>query len=1010
MSGLLITLPLPRALTRSALLLGVALAAFACSASAAYAATEISVVTPVAASTVTSSPPLLDWTLTDAPAVSDVQCRADGHAWMSCSDNSRFFEVRLNGAHTIDLRVRDKTVSEPYPIAATASVSFTLNDTTAPTLGFTDISSGETLTDSNIEPSFTSDENAAEFNCVLDGWINSCDPSYIDLNPIANGPHTLKINAADYAGNASSLTIPFTMADVTSPTVDITSPDNVSPYTDSSLPPTIDFTVAGESDVACGYDDQPLYNCSPYGKPPLGNGVHTARVVVSDPAGNSATDTVTFTINDVTAPTFTVTKPTESFTYLTYAQALLSPSDESARHYYSFDDSGMKLMQGGSTVIANLPNAPNGAHSVKFTAIDGAGNRHTEVRNFTYADATVPTVDTINPSNGSTINFNQGAVGYTSNDSDYGSCKFDVGPPFPCQSSSVYQLYGLAPGPHTFTVVVYDQVGNSSAPVTTSFTLVETTSGSMTLVSPTNQTYTSQPVLRLPPGISVGLCRLNGGVQSYCYNGMPLATANGSWSLEVIGLDPPNAYTATVSFTTADVTPPELVVTYPEDGGTVENTREFAPFVYTTDYNAEGSSVSSDVVCSLDGGAETHCGDLANLGSPLESGGHTLLVTARDWADNAATELLNFTVTDSTGPTIKIISPLPAATVGSGGPQLVFWSSEDDDVDYKCHVDSRPATNCNPGDSWSPVSLGIGSTTPLGNGAHTLTVVGTDGSGNATTESVSVTLSDLTAPTLTIAENPGDTRSNLPSINWTASEPIVSVRCWIGIEPVTYVPETGCARDTDRSGKYAASAPVTGTWTIEATDNAGNAATASVAITVNDTTAPVVTVENFVPRVNGGNVYDDSPGGVQFSVDDPVAAYACSINGGAESPCSPPVWNFSPLPSGAYTLHIKGTDGSGNSATLSTPFTVTDLTPPALSITVGGAPPVNGMTLPAAFSAEATTEAGSTLSLAQDGGGFAPFAGTSAHFSYTSGGTHTASVRSTDLSGNSTTRSFTLNV
>jgi hypothetical protein len=998
----------PRVLTRGALMLCTVMAAFACAATSAGAVTGLSIVTPAAASTVTSSPPLLDWTVTGAPAFSDVQCRADGHAWTGCSDNDRFYEVQANGAHTIDVRVRDKTVPEPYPIAATASVTFTLNDTTAPLLNFVGFSPGATLTDSDISPDFTSDDAAAQFNCALDGWVFGCNPSNLNLEYITNGPHTVKINATDLAGNASSLNIPFTMNDTTSPTVSITSPSGT--YTDSSWPPDIAYTATDEYDAQCGYDDQPVNYCSPYNKPSLGNGVHTARVVISDRAGNSATDAVNFTINDVTPPSFTVTKPIEGEIYTTFAQAVLAPNDEHARHYASFDDSGMKLMQNSNPVIWNFPNAAAGAHTVQFTAIDGAGNRSTQLRHITFGDTTDPTIDTISPTNGSTINYNQGGAGYTSNDSDFGVCKFDVGPPFPCQSSNTYPLSGLAPGAHSFTVIAYDQVGNASDPTTTSFTMTANSTGSMTLQSPTNQAYTAQPILRFPPGVTNGLCRLNGGDQFYCYDGLQLTTGNGNWTLEAIGFDSPNVYTTTVSFTTADVTPPALAVTYPQEGGTVQNTREFAPFVYTTDYDAENKSISSSESCKLDGGAEIGCNEVATPYAPLQSGAHTLIVIARDWAGNAATQVLHFTVTDSTGPTIKILSPLPAATVGSGGPQLLFWS-DDDDADYKCHVDSRPATNCSPGNGWTPSPAGPSPIGPLGNGPHTLTVTGKDSSGNVTTQSVAINIADLTAPTLTIAENPGDTRSNLPSITWGAGEPIVKVRCWIGATPVSYIAEPGCALDSQhQSGSYAPSAPVTGTWTIEATDAAGNAATASIAITVNDTKAPVITIQEFVPLIYNQDVNDESPVGVQFVVDDAVAAYKCSLDGGAETVCSPPLWNFNALPTGAHTLQIKGTDGSNNTATASTPFTVTDTTPPALSIKVGGSPPTDGMTLPAAFSAEATTQAGSALSSAQDGGDFTDFAGTTANFSFTSGGAHTASVRSTDPSGNSTTRSFIANI
>lgn len=274
------------------------LAALVTASPAAAAAPTITIDTPVEGSTVGVSPAVLNYTITDEPIAShDVQCQVDLHAWGSCGSGQPVTGLEQNGAHTLGVRLRDTSVSEPYPLLATDSVSFTLNDTVPPSIVFTDIASGATLTDSDIHAQFSSDDDFASFSCGIDGGkFKDCQPSdAVPFEYFANGAHTIDIRARDAAGNTNALTRSFTLADVTPPTVAITAPVNGATAGDSSSPPQITYNSTGDYNAFCRYDDLELANCGTfnnYTRPRLGNGSHTATVVVRDRAGNAASQTV----------------------------------------------------------------------------------------------------------------------------------------------------------------------------------------------------------------------------------------------------------------------------------------------------------------------------------------------------------------------------------------------------------------------------------------------------------------------------------------------------------------------------------------------------------------------------------------------------------------------------------------------------------------------------------------------------------------------------------------------
>ena len=207
-------------------------------------------------------------------------------------------------------------------------------------------------------------------------------------------------------------------------------------------------------------------------------------------------------------------------------------------------------------------------------------------------------------------------------------------------------------------------------------------------------------------------------------------------------------------------------------------------------------------------------------------------------------------------------------------------------------------------------------------GATTVTWTATDDAGNSASDTQTVTVRDTTAPTITA---PSDVTAE-------ATGPATPVRTG-----------TATASDTvDSSVTVTSDAPAsfplgstTVTWT--ATDDAGNSATDTQTVTVQDTTAPRVT----------------APANATLEATAPLTPLGAAQYGTATASdtadSSPAVTSDAPasFPLGDTTITWTATDSSGNSATDAQTVTVRDTTAPRVTApnnvvteAVGAATPV----------------------------------------------------------------------
>ncbi len=292
----------------------------------------------------------------------------------------------------------------------------------------------------------------------------------------------------------------------------------------------------------------------------------------------------------------------------------------------------------------------------------------------------------------------------------------------------------------------------------------------------------------------------------------------GQLSVTVTALD--NAGNETVvtnTVTVVDQTKPTITLTTPA-GGAVYEMGEHVLADYSCADEPNGSGLDSCVGSVADGAAV----DTDSLGDK------TFKVTAKDKAGNSASETVSYTVVDATPPSIAISSPVGGAVYGVGEQVRADYSCADEP--NGSGLDSCVGSVAN-GAAVDTASVG----------EKSFTVQTSDRAGNTASKTVSYTVADRSAPTITVTSPaPGAVYTlgqSVPADYSCVDEPNGS-----GLASCQGSVADGATLDTSTVGAKS--------FQVSATDNAGNRATKSVAYSVvYDFDGFLWPLENL-PRVN----------------------------------------------------------------------------------------------------------------------------------------------------------------
>lgn len=361
-------------------------------------------------------------------------------------------------------------------------------------------------------------------------------------------------------------------------------------------------------------------------------------------------------------------------------------------------------------------------------------------------------------------------------------------------------------------------------------------------------------------------------------------------------------------------------------------------------------------------------------GASFGVGTTVVTYTARDAANNQSTTSFTVTVIDNVAP---VISGTPAnisvEATGPGGAAVSYlMPTANDNVNGPVTVSTTNAS---------------GSTFPVGSTVVTFTA--TDGALNSASTSFTVTVTDTTAPAF----------SGVPTnVTLEATSPAGAVLTYTMPTATDIVDGSRPVTTSHPSGStfpFAAPGPTATTVTFQTADLAtpNNTAGASFTVTVQDTTAPVLSGVS-------GNISTEATSQLGAVVTYGAASASDIADTSPTITYSHPSGSTFPL--GTTIVTVTATDASNNSSSSTFTVTVNDTTGPAIgavsNITVT-APDLTGATV--TFSLPSATDAADpspNVSASPASGSFFAI------------GIHTVTVTATDNAMNSSTKTFTVTV
>ena len=813
---------------------------------------------------------LADFTCSDEPGGSGlVSCVGD-------LDNGAAIDTATLGSFSFTVTATDGDGN-----STPGTHNYTVRDVTPPAVAIVTPANG-----------FAYDRNAsvlADFTCSDEpggSGLVSCvgdldNGAAIDTATL--GSFSFTVTATDGDGNVTPVTHNYTVRDVTYPTVTIVTPANGFAYDRNALV-LADFScsdeLGGSGIDSCVGD---LDNGAAIDTATLGSFSFT--VTATDGDGNSTPVTHNYTVRDVTYPTVTIVTPAAGFAYDRNASVLadFSCSDE-------LGGSGIDSCVGDLDNGAAIDTATMGSFSFTVTATDGDGNSTPVTHNYTVLDVTYPTVTIVTPAAGFAYDRNASVLADFSCSDELGgsglvSCVGDVDNGLPIDTTTA--------GPHSFTVTATDGDGNST-PVTHNYTVLDVTPPTVTITTPAEGAiYDPNATV-----IVLYVCsdELGGSGIDSCIGDLDSGTAIdtatlGSFSFTVTATDGDgNSTPLTHNYMVLDVTPPTVAITTPANGAVYDH-NELVVALYVCSDGLGGSGVVS-CVGDVDSGAAIDTAD---------PGPHSFTVTAIDGDSNSTPVTHYYTVLDLTSPTVFIDTPADGAVYGQNASILALYSCSDE-------LGGSGIDSC-VGDVESGASI---DTSVEGDFTFTVTATDLDSNEAVAVNSYSV---DGTAPTVTFT-TPADGDSFAQDELVTASFFCTDLNLLSCVGDV----DSGEAIDTSVEGNF--------TFTVTATDLAGNETVVVNSYSV-DGTAPVVTAPS--------DIVVDATGPTGTPESDPTIvaflAGATAIDA-VDGNLTDSITHDGPTdyPLGDTLVTFSVTDSAGNtgstSATVSITVTVVNNTPP----------------------------------------------------------------------------------
>lgn len=618
-------------------------------------------------------------------------------------------------------------------------------------------------------------------------------------------------------------------------------------------------------------------------------GSSTVSFTLTDAAGNSSQCSVNVSIQDNTPPTLNCPASVAVGTSMGSCDGVATFAPTATDNC----DNNVTIMQTGGPVSGSVFSL--GSTAISFSATDDAGNVSNCSFNVVVSDDDAPTITTCPPDISVSTDNNCEAI--TGNYIGLVVANDNCSP-------SVTVTQNPAPGTIsggflTIVMTATDAAGNAS---TCSF---QTTAEDMTpptITCPATQSFNADADCQTPlPDFTV-LASATDNCGGFTVTQSPAAGTEVGFGQTLVTLTVTDGANLSASCVmeaySVDVTAP--ITTCPDDQ------------VLNTDPNT--CTAVAMFMCPL---APDNCSGSSNpvhilglqSGDAFPLGVNIVGFQATDASGNSSSCTFTITVVDNDPPYLSCSPNIVMDTDPGLCSAVVNWSA--------------PTTHDNCGVPTLVQTAGPLNGSAFPKGITTVAFKSTDGSGNMTTCSFTVTVNDNEAPTITCPANIVTGNAlNQCGANVTYATPTFNDNC----PGATIMQTAGIA-----SGGFF---PVgTTTNVFKVTDASGNTATCSFTVTVNDTQAPTITCPANIVRNNDLN---------QCGAVVTYAAPAFSDNCPGAT-----IMLVSGLPSGSFfpvgvTTNVwKVTDAAGNMATCSFTVTVLDVQPPVFNNCPGNIVQVN---------------------------------------------------------------------
>jgi len=738
-----------------------------------------------------------------------------------------------------------------------------------------------------------------------------------------------------------------------------------------------------------------------------------------------------FAIADGRAPVTTINAPTSAATHATAATTVAiggTATDDVGvvQVTWANDRGGAGSATGTSNwSVASVPLSP-GANVITVTARDAENNTSTDTVTVTRTDGQAPTIEVTLPTTAASHSTTETtlALGGTAADA-FGVTEVrwssSRGPSGVANGTTSWGVPAVAlqGGANVITVTARDAAGNAGTDVIT----VNVTDGApptIAVVGPTAAaTFSTTAATVALSGTAADAFGVTQVTWANSRGGSGTAAGTTGWTVAAVALQPGDNVVTVTARDAVGLTATDVI--------TVTRTDNDAPVVTISTPTSNATHSTGQATVALAGGATDAFGvtevvwssDRGASGAAtgtttwtipavaLQGGANVITVTARDAGGRTGTDVITVTRTDGEPPTVSITSPTSAATYSTGTATLALGGTAADafGVAQVTWSSSRGASGVATGTTaWSIAGIS------LQPGANVLTVTARDTGGNTTTDTLTVTLTDGTPPTVSITaptDGPSHSTSNASvALGGTAADAF-------GVTEVRWASDRGASGVASGTTSWTVAAvtlsPGANVITVTARDAAGQSSTDSVTVTRTDTEAPTVVIST--PTANTTHSVTTRTLALGGTASDTFAVTQVSWandRGGSGSATGTTTWSIASvtLSPGANVITITARDAAGNVGRDAVTVTLTDGVDPEVRITAPAAASSAATTPTLTVQGSASDEFGvSGVTWANDRGGSGAATGTTAWSASVAlkPGANVITVTATDAAGNTGT-------